>query len=501
MKEFLSGLTLGAIVALTTLLIVSVAIAQPNPGHSADQIGPGTFQGGGDYIFPSSSNIVMSDSGIYLRTDKFHGIKWSYNTNRFDGPTIFGYAGVSIEKRNETGSYSIANFTFEGVNISTNLRLPLYKKLYLGNSYLYGAMASGLDYVNAIGSFFVSDTFGADSPTLYVNASTHRVGIGTKYPSYKLDVVGDIKWGTKRGILSVDQGASIELGGTGKPYIDFSNDATTDYDMRIQLTSNDALSIQGGRVGIGTINPDPYVGLDIRNSESLGNRGQIIVDTYLLRSTPNLAYVPSDAAAHIDVYNDDLYIVLHNWDGTTGRGIYFSTKQGENQVGIKYGENVEIYSGDLDVQNGALYIKKDVGDWGRIARFYDPSMATDENMVIHLGKSDGGPAAEIGFRYRGDTSDQNILFLGHYAAPYIVNIRKDGKVGIGTDNPQVRLDVNGGVRIGDESTCNSDTQGTLRYYCNLDVCKCYFKICMRTGDTSYGWQNVLVTSWDCGIMV
>jgi len=262
MREFLSGLTLGTIIALTTLLIVSVAIAQPNPGHSADQIGPGTFQGGGDYIFPSSSNIVMSDSGIYLRTDKFHGIKWSHNTNRFDGPTIFGYAGVSIEKRNETGNYSIANFTFEEVNISTNLRLPLYKKLYLGNSYLYGAMASGLDYVNAIGSFFVSDTFGADSPTLYVNASTHRVGIGTKYPSYKLDVVGDIKWGTKRGILSVDQGASIELGGTGKPYIDFSNDATTDYDMRIQLIGDNELSIQGGNVGIGTSTPQAKLDVD-----------------------------------------------------------------------------------------------------------------------------------------------------------------------------------------------------------------------------------------------
>jgi len=72
-----------------------------------------------------------------------------------------------------------------------------------------------------------------------------NLGVGTT-PSYKLDVNGNIKWGTKRGILSVDQGASIELGGTGKPYVDFSNDATTDYDMRIQLTGNNELSIKGG---------------------------------------------------------------------------------------------------------------------------------------------------------------------------------------------------------------------------------------------------------------
>ncbi len=401
MKEFLSGLTLGTIIALTTLLIVSIAIAQPNPGHSADQIGPGTFQGGGDYIFPSSSNIVMSDSGIYLRTDKFHGIKWSHNTNRFDGPTIFGWSGVSIEKRNETGSYSIANFTFEGVNISTNLRLPLYKKLYLGDAYIYGAKAFDINYFYTPDMFFIGKTLGVNGSTFYVNSNTGRVGIGTTSPEWKLDVNGnaqirgnylrigngnprayvyadannmiftlpggnnefhfkdkdgnirvwisstgnliangygsfngagrwtnfvtsktgygdtigiggddagndieirvnapssrntltlwnsnlnenvnfvakdirangDISWGS-RGTLSRDQGASIELGGTGKPYIDFSNDDTSDYDMRIQLTGNDALSIQGGRVGIGTSTPQAKLDVDgkIRASGSI----------------------------------------------------------------------------------------------------------------------------------------------------------------------------------------------------------------------------------------
>jgi len=56
---------------------------------------------------------------------------------------------------------------------------------------------------------------------------------------------GDLGWGTAGARLNTDQGASIELRGTGTPYIDFSNDASTDYDGRMILTNNDALSVEG----------------------------------------------------------------------------------------------------------------------------------------------------------------------------------------------------------------------------------------------------------------
>lgn len=58
---------------------------------------------------------------------------------------------------------------------------------------------------------------------------------------------GTLVWGDGRGTLSPDEGASIELGGTGgHPYIDFSNDATSDYDFRLSLDSNDIFIIEGG---------------------------------------------------------------------------------------------------------------------------------------------------------------------------------------------------------------------------------------------------------------
>ncbi|MBN1870105.1 MAG: hypothetical protein JW847_05990 [Candidatus Omnitrophica bacterium] len=95
------------------------------------------------------------------------------------------------------------------------------------------------------------------------NAGTNpRVGIRTNSPTQSLDVVGnatvgDNTNGTSREILmGSDPNAFIELrqtgGSGGTPYIDFTNDNATNYDMRLMLVGDDALAIDGGNVGIGS---------------------------------------------------------------------------------------------------------------------------------------------------------------------------------------------------------------------------------------------------------
>ncbi|MDP2923000.1 MAG: hypothetical protein Q8O30_04695 [Candidatus Omnitrophota bacterium] len=44
-----------------------------------------------------------------------------------------------------------------------------------------------------------------------------------------------------------------------------------------------------------------------------------------------------------------------------------------------------------------------------------------------------------------------------------VRVDRDGNLGIGTTTPQARLDVNGGVRVGNDTVCNSAKTGTLGY--------------------------------------
>lgn len=78
-----------------------------------------------------------------------------------------------------------------------------------------------------------------------------QLTITTYYPS-PYGSYRELGWGdypNTRGTLSPEEGSSIELGGRGTtPYIDFSNDMTSDYDVRIILTGDDILAVQGGRL-------------------------------------------------------------------------------------------------------------------------------------------------------------------------------------------------------------------------------------------------------------
>ena len=93
--------------------------------------------------------------------------------------------------------------------------------------------------------------------TLLKVTNNGNVGIGVTNPTKKLEVNGSIGWGGGNAFLNNDQGASIELRGTGTPYIDFSNDLTSDYKARLILNSNNVLEVDGN-VGIGTANTNGY---------------------------------------------------------------------------------------------------------------------------------------------------------------------------------------------------------------------------------------------------
>jgi hypothetical protein len=98
-----------------------------------------------------------------------------------------------------------------------------------------------------------------------VNSTSGNVGIGTTTPDNKLEVVGGNIMLRRSAAANMDRiilgtvdpniGFELRSGSTGgTPYIDFSNDSTSDFDVRLLLTGNNALRIDGGAVGIGVSN-------------------------------------------------------------------------------------------------------------------------------------------------------------------------------------------------------------------------------------------------------
>jgi len=84
-----------------------------------------------------------------------------------------------------------------------------------------------------------------------------------------------------------------------------------------------------------------------------------------------------------------------------------------------------------------------------------PAGAYDSTYFKNGGNAFGG-AAVLG------TTDANSLALAT-AGAVRVTVDTTGKVGVGTVTPQAALDVNGSVKVGNDSVCNAAKQGAIRW--------------------------------------
>jgi hypothetical protein len=130
----------------------------------------------------------------------------------------------------------------------------IFLLIVLPFNYMYSQTQTKLNGTTSDQGFSIKDNL---NNTLLKVTNDGNVGIGVTNPTKKLEVNGTLGWGGGNAFLNNDQGASIELRGTGTPYIDFSNDLTSDYKARLILNSNNILQIVGN-VGIGTANTNGY---------------------------------------------------------------------------------------------------------------------------------------------------------------------------------------------------------------------------------------------------
>ena len=75
-----------------------------------------------------------------------------------------------------------------------------------------------------------------------------------------------------------------------------------------------------------------------------------------------------------------------------------------------------------------------------------------------------------------------------------VLVFNQGKIGVGTDEPQSKLQVDGGIQMADDTDTASATKvGTQRYRTSGN--NSYVDMCMQTGATTYEWINILENNW------
>ncbi len=219
-----------------------------------------------DMRYSTATYTAIANGTYYLRAYSAScgwGAAQATNAVTITQPTgnLWTLAGSDIFNSNSgkvgIGTNDPANTTplYEKLTVQGNVHLPL------SNSIGYKPTVWSFQHNgNTVGDYALGwawDSWQTGAPTGYLASSGGLKFFTGENLRMSIDAFGVIRWGNNGSMINTDQGGSIELrGAAATPYIDFSNNATQDYSVRMILSGNNMLNIDGGSVGIGTPVPD-----------------------------------------------------------------------------------------------------------------------------------------------------------------------------------------------------------------------------------------------------
>jgi hypothetical protein len=113
------------------------------------------------------------------------------------------------------------------------------------------------------------------------------------------------------------------------------------------------------------------------------------------------------------------------------------------------------------------------------------------NNNVFLGNNAGYNETGSNKLYIDNSNTTTPLIGGDFS---VDEVYLNAKVGIGIQNPKSKLQVDGGVQIGnDADTASADKVGTLRYRETTN--NSYLEVCMKTGASTYAWIIIKDYTW------
>jgi hypothetical protein len=200
----------------------------------------------------------------------------------------------------------------------------------------------------------------------------------------------------------------------------------------------------------------------------------------------------------------------HRWS-TAATGLPNSTISWSERMRITSGGSVGI---GTDNPGGLLHVSSGTsGDAVVIIESDTDNSDENDNPHLELRQDGGGIKAKLGIEglagstysnsinnatYLGTVFEQPLQFItgdtGGVQTAKMTIEPNSGDVGIGTTSPASKLDVNGGIRMADDSsTASASNVGTLRY--RTISTNSFVDMCMQTGATTYEWVNIVQNNW------